>query len=185
MKAERAIGIGFKGGLFRWPYNHHPAREHIQERDKMTRPTDILKNSSMLNRAKKGIVGALVAASLGLGAMAGPAQAAGSLSITLLPGTAEDAQAMRAGMMIFNILNSMKTNGGVVRQNGFDNSAGLRQYGSSNFGTIWQEGVGHQGTLQQNGTNNAYGIYQFGENTNVDVSQFGSGQTGATFIFGF
>jgi len=143
------------------------------------------KNSKIIKSAIAGVLAITMAAtSTGL-AVAGPSSIGGSFSITILPGNnTEEAQAMRAGMALFNIINSME-NGAAVRQNGNNNSAGMQQNGMGNFGTIWQEGSGNAGTLQQNGNNNAYGIYQFGDNTNVDVSQFGNNQTGATFIFGF
>lgn len=133
----------------------------------------------------KSIMIGLVATTMATSSFAAPTNIGGSFSLTILPGNnTEEAQALRAGMAIFNIINSLE-NGAAVRQNGINNSAGMQQNGMGNFGTIWQEGVGNSGTLQQNGNNNAYGIYQFGENTNVDVSQFGNNQTGATFIFGF
>ncbi len=138
---------------------------------------------------KTAIIG-LVAATMATTAIVAPATAGsntigGSFSITILPGNnTEEAQAMRAGMALFNIINGLE-NGAAIGQNGMNNSAGMQQNGFGNNGTIWQEGVGNSGTLQQNGNNNSYGIYQFGENTNVDVSQFGNNQTGATFIFGF
>ena len=137
------------------------------------------------NNFFKSIMTGLMVAAIGTASAVAPASAAGSFSLTILPAAGQDAEAMRAGMQIFNLINSAKTNGGVIRQNGFGNGAMMGQNGNGNFGTIWQEGNGHSGNLQQNGNGNAYGIYQFGENTNVDVNQFGHGQTGATFVFGF
>lgn len=133
----------------------------------------------------KSIMTGLMVATIASASMVAPAAAAGSFSLTILPAAGQDADALRAGMQIFNIINSMEANGGAVHQNGMNNSALLGQNGSGNFGTIWQEGNGHSGALDQVGDGNAYGIYQFGENTDVDVSQFGNDQTGATFIFGF
>ncbi len=133
----------------------------------------------------KTALSALMAVSIASASMVGPAAAAGSFSLTILPAAGEDADALRAGMQIFNLINSLEQSGGVISQNGTGNGAMMGQNGSNNFGTIWQEGKGHSGNLQQSGNGNAYGIYQFGENTNVNVNQFGNGQTGATFVFGF
>ncbi len=133
----------------------------------------------------KSIMTGLMVATIASASVVAPAAAAGSFSLTILPAAGEDADALRAGMQIFNLLNAAKTNGGVIRQNGTGNAAQLGQNGSDNFGTIWQEGNGHSGNLQQNGNGNAFGIYQFGENTSVNANQYGNGQTGATFIFGF
>ena len=145
-----------------------------------------LENSKIVKYAMAGAVALTMAAStMVTPALASPANIGGSFSLTILPGNnTEEAQALRAGMLLFNIINSLE-NGAAVRQRGVNNSAGMRQNGLGNFGTIWQEGVGNRGVLQQNGNNNAYGIYQFGRNTDVDVSQFGNNQTGATFVFGF
>lgn len=142
----------------------------------------------MANKTKnffKSIMTGLMVATIASASAVAPAAAAGSFSLTILPVAGEDADALRAGMQIFNLLNGAKTNGGVIRQTGFGNGAQMGQNGSGNFGTIWQEGNGHSGNLQQNGNDNAFGIYQFGENTNANVNQYGNGQTGATFIFGF
>lgn len=114
-----------------------------------------------------------------------PAAAAGSFSLSFATNSPRHAQELRAGMQIFNILNSLENRGGVIHQNGRNNAAGLRQNGNGNFGTVWQEGEGHHGQLEQNGSGNAYGVYQFGRNTDVNVRQIGNGQTGATFVFGF
>ena len=133
----------------------------------------------------KSILTALVAGTIASVNLIAPVQAGGFFSLTVLPAAGQDAQALRAGMQMFNIVNGLKTNGGVVSQNGMNNGAILGQNGAGNFGSIWQQGAGHNANLQQNGNNNAYGIYQFGEDTDVNVNQFGNGQTGATFLFGF
>ncbi|MFK8033194.1 MAG: curlin repeat-containing protein, partial [Hyphomicrobiales bacterium] len=85
---------------------------------------------------------------------AAPAQAGGSISISLEPQNAKQEQAMRAGLLIFGIANGIK-NGGHIGQNGNNNSAGLAQNGSGNLGIVHQDGDGHNGTVQQNGNNNA------------------------------
>jgi Curlin associated repeat len=135
-------------------------------------------------KSLKTILTGLAFAAMTLTSLAAPASAAGSISLTILPGTAQDAQAMRAGMQIFSLLNAMES-GASVSQNGMNNLAGIGQNGTGNNGIIYQEGNGHSANLQQTGNNNSYGIFQFGEDTNVDVSQYGNDQTGATFIFGF
>ncbi len=132
--------------------------------------------------AKTLIAGIVVVGIASTSAIA-PATAGGSLSISIAPTNAEEADAMRAGLQIYSIINSIQ-NGG-IRQHGNNNRAGLRQNGGGNFGVVHQEGNGHNGTLNQNGNNNAYGLFQFGENTNANVNQHGNGQTGATFVFGW
>jgi hypothetical protein len=113
-----------------------------------------------------------------------PSMAGGSISISLTPQDAEQEQAMRAGLLIFGIVNGIK-NGGHIGQNGNGNTAGLAQNGSGNLGIVHQEGNGHNGTVQQTGNNNAHGLFQFGENTDGHVAQTGNGETGATFQFGW
>ncbi len=135
-------------------------------------------------KALKAIIIGLMAATIASPALAAPANIGGSLSITILPAAGEQADAMRAGMQIFQLINAME-NGANISQNGTNNSAGIGQNGMGNNGLIYQDGVGHNATLNQTGNNNSYGIFQFGENTDVDVSQYGNDQTGATFVFGF
>ncbi len=137
-----------------------------------------------IHKPVKALMTGLVVASLASVAFVAPAAAGATFSLTFLPGNTEDAEAMRAGLQIFSLLNGLK-NGANVRQHGFNNQAGINQFGYANNGLIYQEGNGHSANLQQNGNNNSYGIFQFGENTNANVVQNGYGQTGATFIFGF
>ena len=132
----------------------------------------------------KAIATGLMVATIASASLVAPATAGGSFSVTILPAAGEQADAMRAGMQIFQLINAME-NGANISQNGLNNSAGIGQNGMGNNGLIYQEGEGHNATLNQTGNNNSYGIFQFGEDTDVDVSQFGNGQTGATFVFGF
>jgi len=132
----------------------------------------------------KALMTGLVVASLATVSFVAPAAAGVTFSLTFLPGNTQDANAMRAGLQMFSLINGLQ-NGANVRQFGFNNQAGINQNGFGNNGLIYQEGNGHTGTLQQNGNNNSYGIFQFGENTNANVVQNGYGQTGATFVFGF
>jgi len=136
--------------------------------------------STSVNALKKG----LAVAALASLALVAPASAAGTFSFTILPGTTQEANAMRAGLQIFSLVNGLQ-NGANVVQNGFNNQAGIGQNGFGNNGLIYQEGRGHSANLQQNGYYNSYGIFQFGENTNANVVQNGYGQTGMTFVFGF
>ncbi len=139
----------------------------------------------MTRKSFKTTLIALSLASIASLGFVAPAAAAGSFSLSIATGSPRHAQELRAGMQIFNILNSLENRGDIIRQNGRNNAAGLRQSGNGNFGTVWQEGEGHQGRLDQNGNGNAYGVYQFGRNTDVNVRQIGNSQTGATIIFGF
>lgn len=116
-------------------------------------------------------------------AMAAPAYAGGSISVSVQPRNADEAHAMRTGMLIYTIVNDAR-GGGLIRQNGSGNAAGLAQYGSGNLGIVHQEGSGHTGTLTQNGDGNAHALFQFGNNTSGHVAQNG-GDTGATFQFGW
>ncbi|MEO3385475.1 curlin [Mesorhizobium sp. CAU 1741] len=133
---------------------------------------------------RKPLAAALTAIILATSALAAPAQAGGSLSINLQPTNADQERAMRAGLAIYSIVNSVKS-GAAVRQNGHGNSAGVAQDGRGNFGVVHQDGNGHQGTVSQRGNGNAYGLFQFGRNTSGHVAQNGNGRTGATFQFGW
>lgn len=137
-----------------------------------------------IRKPLKVLMSGLVVATMASVSFIGPAAAAGSISLTFLPGNTQDANAMRAGLQIFSLINGLQ-NGANVRQYGFNNQAGIGQNGYGNNGLIYQEGNGHSANLQQNGYDNSYGIFQFGENTNANVTQNGYGQTGATFVFGF
>lgn len=132
---------------------------------------------------RKAFATALTAIVVGSAAFAAPAHAGGTFSINLQPRNTDEDRAMRAGLAIYSIVNSVQ-NGG-IRQNGNGNSAGLAQNGSRNFGVVHQQGDGHNGTLTQNGNGNSYGLFQFGRNTSGHVTQTGHGGTGATFQFGW
>jgi hypothetical protein len=126
----------------------------------------------------------LVAATLAIAPMTVPAEAGGSVSVSIVPQSQKDAQALRTGMQLYSLFNGIK-GGASIKQLGINNIAGIGQNGGGNFGVVHQEGNGHAGTLQQNGNNNAYGIFQFGKNTNSNVVQNGNGDVGATFQFGW
>ena len=138
----------------------------------------------MTHPTLKILMASLVAATLGSVALTNPAAAGGSISFDIAPTNAQDAQALKAGLQIYSIVNAVQ-NGASIKQIGMNNLAGIGQAGSGNLGIVHQKGNGHSGTLLQNGNNNAYGIFQFGENTNANVVQNGNGDAGATFQFGW
>lgn len=137
-----------------------------------------------LSAAPSALKIALVAAALGTAALAAPAHAGGSIGITVTPTNADEAQAMRAGLAIYSIVNGFNGGSG-INQIGTGNAGGLAQNGSGNLGVVHQQGTGHNGTLTQNGNGNAHGLFQFGRNTSGHVAQNGNGGTGATFVFGW
>ena len=132
----------------------------------------------------KTLSATLVAAALATGTLIAPANAGGSVSITYLPQNQQDAQKLQAGLLLYQLFNSVK-NGASIKQRGKSNIAGIGQYGAGNTGIIHQEGGGHSATLNQYGNGNSWGIFQFGQNTNANVNQYGNGGTGATFQFGW
>jgi hypothetical protein len=119
-------------------------------------------------------------ASTGLVA-ASPALAGGSVSYTYTPTTPQQALALQRGLQMYSYYSAAKANGGVIRQYGTGNIAGLGQSGSGNLGVIYQQGSNHSATLTQTGNNNTYGIFQFGNGGSTNVAQTGNGQVGVTF----
>lgn len=104
--------------------------------------------------------------------LASPAAAGGSFSFAFNASNADEANAIRTGLTLFQVANDIHTNGH-VSQNGFNNLAALAQGGSGNIGIIHQEGSNHDATLVQENGNNACGIFQFGNGTSSDVYQGG------------
>ncbi len=137
-----------------------------------------------LSASRSTLKAALAAATLGFATIAAPAHAGGSVSVTVAPTNADEAQAMRAGLAIYSVVNGFSGGSG-IRQVGFGNAAGLAQNGGGNVGIVHQQGSGHNGTLSQNGSGNAHGLFQFGRNTDSHVARNGNGGTGATFVFGW
>ncbi|WP_149740213.1 curlin [Rhizobium sp. RU20A] len=125
----------------------------------------------------------LLAGGLGPLALAGPAQAGGSISFNIGPRNAEEANLWSTGVQAYSLYRGIKN--GDIRQLGRSNAAGLTQKGRGNLGIIRQRGDGHSATLQQNGDGNAYGIFQYGRNTDANVIQNGNGGSGATFTYGW
>ena len=108
---------------------------------------------------------------------------ADTLSYTWTPSTAEEADAFRAGLMLYSLHNELR-NGGTVRQWGRENFAALTQSGGGNWGAIVQNGSGHSATLTQTGGGNAHAIIQAGEGATAEVTQTG-GEAGITVQVGF
>ncbi len=127
---------------------------------------------------------ATIAAFLGLSALAGPANAGGSIAFYLSPQNAEDADMMDLGLRAYSFYKHVRS-GADIRQRGQGNYAGAAQNGRDNVGIIRQEGNGHSATLRQNGNDNSYGVFQFGRNTDTQIVQDGDGQTGAALLFGW
>ena len=125
----------------------------------------------------------LTAAALAITTLAAPAAfAGGSISFEVNPTNADEANAIRLGLAIYQIANGADP--AHVYQNGNGNAAGIGQSGGGNTGVVHQEGNGHHGTLAQNGCD-SYGIFQFGEGTNANVAQGNGCNTGLLFQFGW
>ena len=112
-----------------------------------------------------------------------PALAGGSVSFTVSPSNAREAQALRVGLALYALHSDIRTNGHVT-QRGAGHAAGIVQVGPNNRAIVHQEGRGHTGTVQQTGGNNSYGLFQFGQNATSHVTQSG-GQSGLTLQFGW
>ena len=128
---------------------------------------------------KPAILATLLAASL-----SAPASAGGFISFSIDAKNAEEANAIRTGLALYQVANDIKSNGHIT-QNGIANLAALGQHGTGNVGMIHQEGNGHNASLDQTGTNNSYVIFQFGEGTEGHVAQSGTGEAGLLFQIGF
>ena len=117
-------------------------------------------------------------------AIAAPALAGGVISFEVNPTNVDEANAIRAGLALYNVVQDVQANGHIT-QNGLNNLAALGQHGSGNVGVIHQEGNSHDASLSQNGNHNAYGIFQVGNGASGHVSQYGNGGTGLLFQIGF
>jgi hypothetical protein len=135
-------------------------------------------------KAIRTLAASVLALMIGVGSLASPAAAGGSISLSIVPGSAKDAHIMQTGLALYSLFQDAK-GGAIVRQRGNHNEAGLGQFGRGNLGVVHQEGNGHSGQLEQHGNRNAYGLFQFGRNAQGHVVQNGHGQTGATFQFGW
>lgn len=124
----------------------------------------------------------LTAATIAIATLAAPmAMAGGTISFEVNPTNADEANAIRLGLAIYQIANGADP--AHVYQNGNGNGAGIGQSGGGNTGVIHQEGNGHHGTLSQNGCD-SYGIFQFGNGANANVAQGNGCQTGLLFQIG-
>lgn len=137
----------------------------------------------MTTRFAKTVAAALAATVIAISA--GPAMAAGQISIGFSPTDPDQAQALGLGLQVFSLVQGLSSTGANVHQNGNGNSAGGNQHGSGNNGLIWQEGDNHDGTIHQNGNNNACGLFQFGNATKAQCLQNGNNNSGITTVFGF
>lgn len=124
----------------------------------------------------------LTAATLVLSTLAGTAaMAGGSISFQVNPTNADEANAIRFGLALYQLANGADP--AHVMQNGNGNAAGIGQSGGGNSGVVHQEGNGHTGTLSQNGCD-SFGIFQFGNGANANVAQGNGCQTGLLFQIG-
>ena len=125
----------------------------------------------------------LRAVAVAIVALAPFAAQADTLSYTWTPRTAQEADALRGGLILYSLHNELR-NGGTVRQWGRDNFAALSQSGGGNWGAIVQNGSDHSATLTQTGNGNAHAIVQAGHGASADVTQTG-GEAGITVQVGF
>lgn len=132
---------------------------------------------------KKTLTAAALVATTAFAAL--PAAANGTLSFTVNASNAQEAQAIQAGLMLYQIAQGVES-GAFVHQDGSLNGAAIAQVaGGGSTGVIHQDGNGHSATLDQQGHGQAHGIFQFGNGANANVVQTQNGQAGLTFQFGF
>ena len=117
-------------------------------------------------------------------ALAVPAAAGGSVSLSLTPQTPQQTRLVQSGLAIYALSQGIKGSAS-VRQKGRNNNGAVVQSGGGNLGVVHQEGRGHSGTLDQAGNGNAYGLFQFGRRTGAAVTQAGTGNAGAVFQWGW
>jgi hypothetical protein len=117
-------------------------------------------------------------------ALAAPAAAGGSVSLSVNPQNAQQTRLLQTGLAIYALSQDIKGSAS-VRQKGKNNNGAIAQNGGGNFGVVHQQGRGHSGTLDQGGNGNAYGIFQFGKRTDAAVTQRGNGNAGAVFQWGW
>ena len=106
-----------------------------------------------------------------------------TLSRTWTPRTTHEAQALRSGLALHSLRDTLR-NGGTVCQWGHDNLAAIRQSGTGNFGAILQRGSSHSAALDQSGDGNGHVILQAGRGAEANVAQRG-GELGVTVQLGF
>ncbi|MCX5479209.1 curlin [Kaistia geumhonensis] len=131
------------------------------------------------------LLAAALAALIAAPALTTPAEAGGSIALTLSPRDAQQAQLMDFGLRAYGLYNGLKNGGARIDQKGRGNSAGVAQNGSGNLGLVTQRGEGHEGTIDQRGNGNSYGLFQFGRGTRSAITQQGNASTGAAVTFGW
>jgi len=114
-----------------------------------------------------------------------PAAANGTISFTVNATNPDEANAIRAGLTLYQIVQGVES-GAFVHQDGSLNGAAIQQVsGGGSMGVIHQDGNGHTATLDQQGYGQNHGIFQFGNGADANVVQTSNGQSGLTFQFGF
>jgi minor curlin subunit len=106
----------------------------------------------------------------------GVAHAGGSVSLTVNPRNAQEAQALRVGLGLYALHKQVESDAHVSQQ-GNGNAAAIGQSGQGHRGIIEQDGDGHEATLDQSGRGHSCGIFQFGEGTRANVRQRGRGES--------
>lgn len=124
----------------------------------------------------------ILAAALSLAAL--PAAAGGQVSLGIQARTADEAAALRAGLVLYTLHRDIKTNGHVTQQ-GINHAAGLFQTGPGHRGLIVQNGRDHTGSLTQTGAGHSFGLFQSGRGTTAHVVQQGRGAAGLLFVHGW
>jgi len=104
--------------------------------------------------------------------LAAPAAAGGVFTLNIEAKNASDANAIRTGLVLFQVVNDIHSNGH-ISQSGIGNIASLAQGGSGNIGIIHQDGNGHDASLIQTGGGNSCGVFQFGNNASSHTHQTG------------
>ncbi|MCP3969213.1 MAG: curlin [Rhodobacteraceae bacterium] len=117
-------------------------------------------------------------------AISAPAMAGGSVSFTYEAQNSDEANAIRAGLTLYQIVKDVETNGHIT-QNGMNNIAALAQGGHGNLGVIHQEGNNHNASLHQVGNHQSCGIFQFGDGASNHVTQSSNGAACISIGAGF
>jgi hypothetical protein len=118
-------------------------------------------------------------------AVASPALADRSLTLTWAPANAREAQALGLALGIYALSRDIQGSG-EVRQTGSGNAAALLQQGApGSFGLIRQQGHGHQATLTQTAPGQSYAIIQRGQGTTANIVQTAPGAGGITLLYGW
>ncbi len=112
--------------------------------------------------------------------------AAQGVSVTLVPRSAAEAEALRFALMLY----ALREGGSGVVQNGQGNAAALLQSGgglaaAGQVGLIRQRGRGHRATLAQTAPGTAWAIIQGGRGTQAHVTQDRPGDVGLTLQYGW